>query len=150
MGRKYAGIGNAAVGTNLTILAMKTAATVRPELFELNISCGATPADLTTIFHLERFTAIGTEGGGFTPVALDPNDPASLCDYGTGVYSGEPTYTASAHLLNISVHQRAIYRWIAAPSAAFKAPATANNGIGLQSQSSGGTASHTVTMLHEE
>lgn len=150
MGRRYSGNGAAAVGTNKTILTLISAATIRPKLYDLLIGSGATPADLATIFHLERFTAVGTEGSGFTPLALDPGDPASLADYGVGVFAAEPTYTANAVLMKLALNQRATFRWVAAPGSELVAPASANNGIGLQAQSSGGTASHDVTMLHEE
>lgn len=150
MGRKYSGNGSAAVGTNKTILTLISATTIRPRLTDLVIGCGATPADLATIFHLERFTAAGTEGSGFTPLALDPGDPAALADYGVGVFGAEPTYTAAAVLMTLSMNQRATFRWVPSPGHEFVAPASAANGIGLQSQSSGGTAAHDVTMLHEE
>lgn len=149
MGR-YSGVGAVVVGTDKTLLTLISATTVRPKLYDLVIGCGATPADLATIFHLERFTAVGTEGSGFTPLALDPADPAALADYGVGVFAAEPTYTGGAVLMKLALNQRATFRFVAAPGSELVAPATANNGIGLQAQSSGGTASHDVTMLHEE
>lgn len=151
MGRRFSGVGSAAVGTNKTILALISAATVRPALYDLIVGCGASPADLATIFHLERFTAVGTEGSGFTPLALDSADATlAQADYGVGVYAAEPTYTASGILMKLSLNQRATYRWVASPGGELIAPASANNGIGLQSQSSGGVAAHDVTMFHEE
>ena len=151
MGRRYSGIGSAAVGTNLTVLALESATTIRPEIVEWVIGVGANaPQDLATIFHLERFTAAGTEGSGFVPFAHDPADPASLADYGTGLYSVEPTYTANAILYKLPLNERGTFRWAANVGSGFKAPATAASGIGLQSQSSGGTVVHQMTMLHEE
>lgn len=151
MAKDFSGVGAAAVGTNLTILALESAATIRPKLYEFLIGVGATPVDNATLFHLERFTAPGTEGSGFTPVAIDPaNAGLELADYGTGLYSVEPTYTANAILQKLALNQRATFRWIAAPGKELIAPATASNGIGLQSQSSTGVISHDVTMYHEE
>ena len=150
MGRRYSGVGSAAVGTNLTMINLISAATIRPDLYEFIIGSGVNaPGDLATIFHIERFTAVGTEGSGFTPVAIDPGDPASLADFGVA-HSTEPTYTANAILYKIGMNERATYRWVAAPGSALKSPATANAGVGSQSQSSGGTAVHEATMLHEE
>lgn len=149
MARRYSGVGARAVGTNLTVLSLESAATIRPEIYEVLIGSGATPGDLATIFHLERFTAVGTEGSGFTPHAIDPADPAALADYGVA-HSAEPTYTANAILYKLPLNQRATYRWVAAPGSGFKAPDTALNGIGLQSQSSGGVVVHEATILHEE
>lgn len=151
MGRRYSGIGGAAVGTNVTILTLISATTIRPELYEFLIGSGVNaPGDLASIFHLERFTAAGTEGSGFTPVSLDPDEVPSLADYGVGVFSPEPTYTANAILYNLAMNERATYRWVASPGSTLKAPGTAASGIGFQSQSSGGTVAHQMTMLHEE
>ncbi len=150
MGRRYSGVGSAAVGTNLTVINLISAATIRPELYEFLLGSGVNaPGDIATIFHIERFTAVGTEGSGFTPVAIDPGDPASLADFGVA-HSGEPTYTANAILYKLAMNERATYRWVAAPGSGLKSPATALNGVGLQSQSSGGTVAHEATILHEE
>ncbi len=151
MGRRYSGNGSALVGTDKTILTLISAATIRPSLYEMWIGSSAAPADLTTLFHLERFTAVGTEGSGFAPHEINPADAGlELADYGVGVFAAEPTYTAGAILLVVPVHQKLSFRWAAMQGREFVAPATAVNGIGLQSQSSGGTASHNVTMFHEE
>jgi len=150
MSKRYAGVGAAAVGTDKTILTLISATTVRPRLADILIGCGATPADLATIFHVQRFTAVGTEGSGYTPTPLDPDDPASACDCGVGTFTVEPTYTATGILLKLSMNQRATVRWVAAPGFELVAPATAGNGIGIKSSSSGGTASHEATILFEE
>ncbi len=148
MGRRYSGNGDQAVGTNATVLGLTSATTVRPKLYDLIIGCGATPLDLATIFHLERYTVAGTSTS-FTPIALDPGDPAALAAYGYN-HTVEPTYTASSILMKLSLNQRATFRWVASPGGELVLPATAANGIGLQSQSSGGTAIHEATMFHEE
>ena len=150
--RIYSGVADGvAVGTDKTVLTLISATPIRPELIEFFLSCNATPADLSTLFHLERFTAVGTEGSGFTPHAIDPISPAADADYGVGVFSAEPTYTANAILWSKAFNQRNTLRWAAvAPGAGFIAPATANNGLGLQSQASGGTAGHNVTFFHAE
>lgn len=146
---RYAGCGEAAVGTNKTILALLSATTVRPRLFEYMVSSGATPADVATIFKLMRLTAVGTEGSGFTPVAMDPADPAALGDYAVA-HSAEPTYTASSEQAHFSLNQRATFRWVAVPGCEIVAPASANNGLGLKSISSGGTPTSQATMYHME
>lgn len=148
MGRRYSSSGDQAVGTNVTVIGLTGATTIRLKLYDLMISCGASPADLTTLFHVERFTAAGTSSA-FTPIALDPDDPAALAAAGFN-HTVEPTYTADKILLRMAVHQKMTFRWAAAPGKELVAPATAANGLGLQSQSSGGTAVHDATMLHEE
>lgn len=149
MGR-YSGYGSAAVGTDTTILTVFGGTSGRVKVFDVVVGSEATPADVATNFVLARFTAVGTEGSGFTPVPLDPADVACNADCGVGVFSAEPTYTAGAVLLSFSLNQRATFRYVCAPESEFIIPATANNGIGCKSTSSGGTAAHEVTMLFVE
>ena len=151
MGRRYTGIGSAASGANKTVLNLISATTIRPALYDMVIGSVATPADAAVKWHVQRTTAVGTEGSGYTPVALDPGDPASLADYGVGAYSVEPTFTANAVLLQISMNQRNTFRWVAAPGGELIAPATANNGLGCQTTAvSTGTTAYEVVMFHEE
>ena len=142
MSRRYSGIGSGAVGTDKTLLTLISAATIRPHLYDVLLGSEATPADQAADLKVMRFTAVGTEGSGFTPVALDPGDPASLADCGSGVFSVEPTYTANSVLLQFSMNQRGTFRWVAAPGGEIVAPATASNGIGLKSSSATGSATH--------
>lgn len=151
MAKRYCGKGGAAVGSSVTILTLISATTVRPRITDVIVGCAAAPADTATKFEMRRFTAVGTEGSGFTPVALDPADPASASDCGVGTFSGEPTYTSNATVLGFSMNARATFRWVAAPGCELVAPPTANNGIGLVSVSvSSGTATHDATFLFEE
>jgi hypothetical protein len=140
--RRYSGYGTGAVGTNKTILTLISATTIKPHLDEVIVGCAATPADQAANFQILRFTAVGTEGGGFTPVLVDPDDPASLADCGSGVFAAEPTYTANSVLLQFSMHQRNTFRWLPYPGHEIIAPASANNGLGLKSVAATGTATH--------
>jgi hypothetical protein len=146
---RYTGFGSAAVGTNKTILNLISAATIRPELYDLVVGCEATPADGATNFVVGRTTAVGSEGSGFTPNALDPDDAAARADFGVA-HSSEPTYTSNKELLSLSLNQRNTFRWVAAPGSGLRAPATANNGLGFKSTSSTVTAAHEAMMLYEE
>lgn len=146
--RRYFGqSGSVAVGTNKALLNLISAATIRPSIFDVVVSSVASPADTTTAFQIVRTTAVGTEGSGFTPTALDPADPASLADIGQGVYGAEPTKTASSAVLSFSVYQRATFRWVAFPGGELVAPATANNGLCLESLSSAGATAREA-MIH--
>ena len=152
MFRRYAGKGAAAVGTDKTLLNLFNSAAgplSRAFLYELIIGCAAAPGDTATNFVLGRTTALGTEGSGYTPVMLDPANPAAGWDFGVA-HSAEPTYTAASFMLAIDLNQRATFRWIAAPGSEIVAPATQNNGLGLKSSASTGTATHTATMLYTE
>ncbi len=137
MGAKYniyaKGVNN---GTDKTILTLIGGTSGRVSLYDILIGASVAPADQAAHFAIKRFTAVGTEGSGFTPAPLDPADVASNADGGVGTFSVEPTYTAAKELLGISLNQRASNRWIAAPDGELIIPATANNGLGLRSLSS--------------
>jgi hypothetical protein len=152
MAEKFCSIGDAAVGTDKTLINLFNPAatpTSRGRIYDLVIGCAATPADQATKFYLGRTTAVGTEGSGFTPNNIDPAGPAGAYDAGIA-HSAEPTYTASKQLMNAGVNQRATFRWVAAPGCEIVMAATQNNGVGLKSSSGTGTASHNATLYHEE
>lgn len=146
----YSGVGSAAAGTDLTILTLISAATIRPALFEIIVGSVTAPADQATLLSVMRFTAVGTEGSGFTPTPNDPVNPAALSDVGVGVFSLEPTYTASSDQLHIAVNQRNTFRWIAQEGRELVAPATASNGLGLRSKSSTATPTINATLRWQE
>ena len=137
MARKYALVGTQNAGSNVTVIGMTSAATIRPAIYDIVLGCGATPADLAGRIAVARFTAAGTSTA-VTPLALDPQDPASLAAGGSN-HTVEPTYTAGGILLQFGLNQRATFRWVAAPGGELKAPATAANGIGMYFVSHGGT-----------
>ncbi len=150
MGRKYAAIGAAAVGTNVTILTLISATTIRPKLYQVLIGCSATPADQATRFYIGRVTGAGTAAGNFTPMAMDPADPASLATAGQGTFSGEPTYTSNAQQAQISMNQRATVSWVANQGYEIICPATGSNGVGLRSSAATGTAVHDASIWWDE
>ena len=116
---RFFGFGSVATGAAITMLNLHlpgAGPTTRPRLYEIGIGCGKNaPADIAAHYTLGRTTAIGTEDAGFIPVNLDPDGPAAQSDLGVGFTGGEPTYTANAELMSISMNQRATYRWVAAP-----------------------------------
>ncbi len=149
MARRYSVVGTDTNTAATTMLGVTSAATVRPAIYELVIGSIATPADNAWDFFLQRYTVAGTSTA-FTPVALDPADPASLASAGVN-HSVEPTYTANAYLGRFSGNQRATFRWVANPGSELKMPATAANGIGLLSQTAVGSAvAMTFTIYFEE
>lgn len=149
MARRFGMGGTSAVGSSKTVLALISSANVRPCLYDILASCGATPADLATIFLIRRYSSTaGTVGSATTILALDPGNPAAIATGGQA-YSAEPGY-ATGFLLRFAMNQRATFRWVASPGSEIMAPATATTGLGLQSESSGGTAIHDATFLWEE
>jgi hypothetical protein len=153
MSERFHGQGSVAVGSDKALLNLFRSAatpTSRAKIFDIIIGCGLTPADAASLFQVQRTTAVGTEGGGFTPVNVDPDGPASQSDFGVGAFTGEPTKTANAFLLQIPLNQRATHRWVAFPGGELILPATQNNGACLKSASSTVTTAHDVTMFFEE
>ena len=147
--RKYSTSGATVTAATKTMLTLVSAATVRPCIAEIQVSSAGTPADNAAQYQLKRFTAAPTVTA-FTPVAIDPADPASLCSSGFNA-SAEGTYTASSQLDDFATNQRATVRIVANPGYEFRAPATAANGLGLQCIAIGGAGISTlVTFLYEE
>lgn len=149
MGRRYSidGSQNAAAAT--TILALESATTIRPKLYELTFGSAATPADQAFNMQLNRITAVGTRTT-VTPQPIDPADPASLAT-GAENHTAEPTKTAGAVMLSFSINQQATFRWVVPPEEGIICPATANNGLALVfNVVSGGTALCEATFHHSE
>lgn len=133
MARRYAvifdGVSNESASTP-TIAVVTSAATVRPRIYDLVLGSRAAVNDYACTYDVQRFTAAGTTTA-YTPVPIDPGDPASLTAAGTTA-TVEPTYTSNAFLLKFSCNQRATFRWVAAPGGELVLPATASNGAGLK------------------
>lgn len=136
--RRYSGYGTDTNTASTTQVELRSATTIRPNIFDIVISSNATPADNSGEYALRRTTTAGTAGSTFTPVALDPGDPASLATFNVN-HSAEPTYTANSDLLHFATNQRATFRWVAAPEGEIVLPAAAN-GAGLLAVAVGGSA----------
>lgn len=126
-----------------------TATTRRAWLFYFALSCGGTMADQVQTVQVQRTTAVGTEGGGVTPAALDPGNPAAILDAGED-HSAEPTYTAASELWEQDMHVRATPQVQLQPDSHIVIPATANNGIGVRSFSANYTGGAKATMHYME
>lgn len=150
---RYHGHASCAVGTAKALLNLFRSAatpTSRARIFEILLGCSQAPADAATRFGVNRTTAVGTENDGFAPVNVDPNGPAGQSDFGRGAFSAEPTKTANAELLTLSVNQRATVRWISAPGRELMLPATQNYGACVQAIASTVTTPHDVSVFFEE
>lgn len=126
-----------------------TADATRPRRFKLYdwvFGSEASPADNPFLWLIQRCTAAGTSTA-VVPQPLDPADAATEMDAGEN-HTVEPTYTAAAILLHIPLNQRATFRWVAAPGGEIVAPATASNGIGVQTPTASAVA--VTSQLHVE
>lgn len=137
-GRRYTGYGSDTNTASTTQVELRSATTVRPKIYDIVVSSNATPADNSGEYVLRRTTTAGTAGSTFTPVAIDPGDPASLATFNVN-HSAEPTYTANSDLFHFATNQRATFRWVAPPEGEFVLPAAAN-GAGLLAVAIGGSA----------
>lgn len=150
MARRYVVVGPSASGTGpKTAATIIAASTVRIKLYDIAVGSSTTPADQTFQFTVGRFTAVGTAASNPTPLPLDPNEAAALSTVGI-THSAEPTYTAGGSLLDLSINQRASFRWVAAPGSELMAPASANNGLGIVNTLASAALVLRVTGMYEE
>lgn len=128
-GRNYSVSANATntQSSTLPLVGITGSTTVRPCIYEFTFGSSGAPADNAASFIFQRATTAGTSTA-FTPIALDPADPASTTSSGF-TYTVGPTLTANSILYEFGLNQRATFRWIAAPGSELKVPATAANGI---------------------
>jgi len=144
----YTGGHSTPAGTDLTVLALESAAAVRGRIFEFVLSSITAPADQATEFNLLRHTAAGVGGVAVSEETGDGDFVAASCNLRGGTMT-EPTYAAS-ELFNKSVNQRATYRWVAAPGRMLITTAGTANGIGIRSISSTATPTVNCTLQWEE
>lgn len=148
-GRRYSIDGEQAVASPAdTMLGLTSATTVRPIIYMVSVGCEATPADNALIWYMQRYTAAGT-ATSVTPLALDPDDPASLCSAGEN-HTAEPTYTSDEILFRLALNQRASHTIIFDPDGGLQLPATANNGAGLYPTHASATPLCSGTMHFQE
>ena len=132
--------GTVAASATLPFLNLISTAAIRPKVFDLIVGSSATPADNACKFQIQRCTSVGTPGSTPVPTPDDPADPACLTTAGLLTFTGGPTLTAGAMLLQWSQNQRATFRWVAAPGKELVMPATASNGLALMTPTVAGTA----------
>jgi len=103
--------------------------TTRGKIYDIVVGMEAAPADVTFIHTVQRLNALGT-GTATTPGKLDNDSPAALLQVQVN-NTVEPTYVATAKLLEVAVNQRATFRWVAAPGGELLVAAIATAGIGI-------------------
>lgn len=105
-------------------------AAIRAKLSEFIISSDAAPVEQNGEYQIVRTTSAGTTAGAtLTVESVDPLSPtASASAEGNG-YATEPT--VGDIMMDVSVHQKATFRWVAYPGREIQSVVAANNGIGL-------------------
>lgn len=144
----YQGVHRTPAGSNLTLLALESSASVVGKIHQVIIGSDATPADVATRIDLLRHTTAGTGGTAAVEKPTDPQAGASACNLRGGTMT-EPTYEAD-FLLEIALNQRATFTWIANPGRELRTTVGTANGIGARSISSGGTPNQNVTFAWDE
>lgn len=132
-----------------TAVSLLGGTTVRTFINEVIWGVDATPADNYLRLATTRWTtSAGTAASAPTPNPLDPADVASVTTAGI-THSAEPTY-ASVQLLDISMNQRATFRWVAQDGRELKNPATATTGLGNRNIASGAALAPRATVIFGE
>lgn len=119
----------------------------RARIFDLVLGSEGSPADNAFLWVYQRCTAAGTSTS-VTPRNLDPADATTEFDAGQN-HTVEPTYTAGAELLYVPLNQRATFRWVAAPGCELVIPATASNGVGIQTPTSSAVVVTSTNYVNE-
>lgn len=151
-GRGYAVIASAVTNTASTTLPFigisNAGATLRPAIYEFTFGSSGSPANQAASVLFQRSTTVGASTG-FTPVALDPANPAATTTAGF-TYTTGPTLTANAYLYRFGINQQATFRWIAATGSEMVMPTTSANGIMVLNPAVSSTWSAEATMLFSE
>jgi hypothetical protein len=120
----------ASTTASLGVLSADATRPRRARIYDVIFGSEATPADAAILWTIRRHTNPQTSTG-VTPQNLDPASATTEYDAGE-ISTVEPTYTANAFLLEVPLNQRATFRWVAAPGGEMITPATASNGVGVE------------------
>lgn len=99
-------------------------------------------------FELQRSTTAAT-GTAVTPEPLDPADAACSALLKSSL-TVQGTNTAGKIPLTIPLSQQATFRWVANPGFEIIIPATASNGLHLNTPVAGNTPSAAATLVFSE
>lgn len=115
---------------SVAIIVAAAASMRRAKIYEVEIGCGATPADSAFTHVAQRCTTAGT-GAALTPNMVDQGDTLASTIVAKDTVTVDPTLTAGAFGFRIALNQRASFRWVANPGSELVIPATASNGFML-------------------
>jgi hypothetical protein len=99
-------------------------------------------------FELQRSTTAAT-GTAVTPEPLDPADAAAVTLLKSSL-TVQGTNTSGKIPLTIPLNQQATFRWVANPGFEIVVPASASNGLHLNTPVSGNTPSAVASLIFEE
>lgn len=99
-------------------------------------------------FEVQRSTAAAT-GTAITPEPLDPADAACVALMKSNL-SVQGTNTAGKIPITIPLNEQATFRWVANPGSEIVVPATANNGLHINTPVAGNTPSAHASIIFSE
>ena len=135
--------------TLASLTALTGATTLRRGwIYDVMVGADGTPADNQITYKIDVQTDVGT-GTAAVGSPLDPSDAAGLL-VETVNNTIEPTVPAAKQMFELSVNQRASYRWVAAPGGELVVPATTVNGLGLRAKSAAYTGTVSGNMHYWE
>lgn len=137
-----------AVGSDLPIINLTGSAAIRILLKYLLVSFSGSPADVATLFMLERTTDAGTGGSALTETKTDPLTVTQTAAAVSGTFSAAPT--DSDELLGFALNQRSVKEFYLPDGEEQISVASSANGLMLNSESSGGTPTCRATMKWRE
>ena len=120
----------------------------RVKLYDLIFGSGATPADNVFVVEINRSTTVAT-GTLVTPNALDPADAAAVTLVKSNL-TVQGTNTAGSIPLSFALNQRATFRWVAAPGSELVIPATALNGLHINTPTAANTPQANCNVQFQE
>lgn len=149
MGANYSADLQRTASTSQTVGGFNADATTprRQKLYDLIVGSEASPADNVFLWTVRRYTVAGTSTA-VVPGAIDPADALALADAGEN-HTAEPTYIGIP-LISIPLNQRATFRWVANPGSELVVPATASNGLGLETPVSSAVLVTAQIMFEEQ
>lgn len=147
MGRLYSVPGQAVLGTNVTAVSVKGSATHRFGIHDIVLGCTTTPADQQMQWTVGHVTTAGT-GTAVTPHPLHGDEIAAVAT-AARTFTAEPTYDGVT-LLEIGLHQRSTFRWVARPGSEFICKAATAAGIAAKVAVTSGTPTAYATILFDE
>jgi hypothetical protein len=139
-----------AAGVLYTIAANGSGTEIRRfDLYDFILGSDATPADVAITWSVQRQTALGS-----LAASAETIQPLDSADAPVNALAGQTVTvmgTTGVTLNEISLNQRATYRWVAAPGSELVVPATASNGLYFNTpELVGGTPSVWVTAFINE
>ncbi len=145
----YAIDGNQNAAANISILEVKRGASKRIKLSYLTVGSGATPADQSGNWVVQRTTGTVGVGTAVTPRPFDPAEGAAVASALENLTT-EPTKTANLILLSFSFNTRANFQFYTNPGKEFIIANVANEGLTLENVIATGTQLHEATLHIDE